>query len=180
MAQTPGLTVVPHAADIAGRHGVGIAWSLPGNGGKTMIIFSPRTYAALGITTWGAAGQRGGEALLKLAIVDQAGSCPDQSPARRQAGRPGLSPGLPAPEPVQGPPLAGAEDGDVSVVWAQPQPCRASTARRPLAARTGMMRPRPPSHTAHSLNWRRRRQARSRWYPQRTRLATNTVIPLVN
>jgi hypothetical protein len=76
MAQTPGLTVVPHAADITGRHGVGIAWSLPGNGGKAMIIFSPRTYAALGITTWGAAGQRGGEALLKLAIVDQAGQLP--------------------------------------------------------------------------------------------------------
>ena len=33
-------------------------------------------------------------------------------------------------------------------------------------------RPSPPGHTAHWSGWRRRHQARSRWYHQRTRLAT--------
>jgi hypothetical protein len=74
MAQTPGFTLVPHATDGIGRPGVGIAW--PSGGGKAMIIFNPTTYAELGITTWGAAGQKGTGALLKLAIVNQAGQRP--------------------------------------------------------------------------------------------------------
>jgi SRSO17 transposase len=40
--------------------------------------------------------------------------------------------------------------------------------RRLLAAAT--CRQHPPGHTAHWLNWRRRHQARARWYHQRTRL----------
>jgi hypothetical protein len=33
--------------------------------------------------------------------------------------------------------------------------------------------PRPPEHATHWLNWRRRHQARSRWFHKRTRLARN-------
>jgi hypothetical protein len=32
-------------------------------------------------------------------------------------------------------------------------------------------RARPPGHAEHWVNWRRRHQARARWYHQRTRLA---------
>jgi hypothetical protein len=35
-------------------------------------------------------------------------------------------------------------------------------------------------HTEHWSNWRRRHQARSRWYHQRTRLARATEIALVS
>lgn len=76
MAQTPGFTLIPDTADCIGRHGVGVGWSLPGGGGKTVIIFSPKTYAELGINTVGEAGQKGGSALLQLAIVDNAGQLP--------------------------------------------------------------------------------------------------------
>lgn len=76
MAQTPGFTLVPHAADGIGRPGMGIAWPGPGGGGKTMIIFNPKTYAELGVTTWDAAGEKGTGALLKLAIVNKAGQLP--------------------------------------------------------------------------------------------------------
>jgi hypothetical protein len=40
--------------------------------------------------------------------------------------------------------------------------------RRLLAAASG--RPHPPRHAARWLDWRRRHQARSRWFHQRTRL----------
>jgi len=40
--------------------------------------------------------------------------------------------------------------------------------RRLLAA--ALSRPHPPGHAPHWLNWRRRHQARSRWFHQRTRL----------
>jgi len=33
-----------------------------------------------------------------------------------------------------------------------------------------LARPHPPGHAAHWLAWRRRHQARSRWFHQRTRL----------
>jgi hypothetical protein len=38
----------------------------------------------------------------------------------------------------------------------------------------------PPGHTAYCLDWRRRHQARSRWYHQRTRLTRNAEIILVS
>ena len=38
----------------------------------------------------------------------------------------------------------------------------------------------PPGHAEHWANWRRRHQARSRWYHQRTRLARDTAIALVS
>jgi hypothetical protein len=37
-----------------------------------------------------------------------------------------------------------------------------------------LSRPAPPGHAAHWPTWRRRHQARARWYHQRTRLTTNT------
>ena len=44
-------------------------------------------------------------------------------------------------------------------------------------ARRRPHRPAPPGHAAHWLNWRRRHQARSRWFHQRTRLARNVELP---
>jgi SRSO17 transposase len=41
-------------------------------------------------------------------------------------------------------------------------------------------RPGPPGHAEHWVNWRRRHQARSRWYHQRTRLARDTETALVS
>jgi SRSO17 transposase len=43
--------------------------------------------------------------------------------------------------------------------------------KRLLAAT--LSKPQPPGHAAHWLQWRRRHQARSRWFHQRTRLARN-------
>ena len=39
--------------------------------------------------------------------------------------------------------------------------------------------PPPPGSAGHWLNWRRRHQARSHWYHQRTRLARRIEITLV-
>jgi hypothetical protein len=36
-----------------------------------------------------------------------------------------------------------------------------------------LSRPAPAGHTAHWLAWRRRHQARARWYHKRTRLSTH-------
>ncbi|HEV2255634.1 MAG TPA: hypothetical protein VGS06_20855 [Streptosporangiaceae bacterium] len=47
-----------------------------------------------------------------------------------------------------------------------------------LAAR--LLLPHPPGHATHGLNWRRRHQARSRWYHQRARLARDGGITLVS
>ena len=49
---------------------------------------------------------------------------------------------------------------------------------RLLAAR--LLQPHPPGHATHWLNWRRRHQARSRWYHQRARLARDGGITLVS
>jgi hypothetical protein len=40
--------------------------------------------------------------------------------------------------------------------------------------------PARPGHVEHWSNWRRRHQARSRWYHQRTRLTRDTEIALVS
>jgi SRSO17 transposase len=47
------------------------------------------------------------------------------------------------------------------------------TARLPAAALT---HPGPPGHAGHWLTWRRRHQARARWYHHRTRLARDPTI----
>ena len=49
--------------------------------------------------------------------------------------------------------------------------------RRLLAA--ALLRLYPPAHAGHWLDWRRRHQARSRWFHQRARLAKDAEIALV-
>jgi hypothetical protein len=46
--------------------------------------------------------------------------------------------------------------------------------RRLLASR--LTRTRPPSHADHWLDWRRRHQARSRWFHKRARLNRNYAL----
>jgi SRSO17 transposase len=41
---------------------------------------------------------------------------------------------------------------------------------------TAIHRPKPPGHAAHWLHWRRRHQARSRWFHKRTRLARTYAL----
>jgi SRSO17 transposase len=53
-------------------------------------------------------------------------------------------------------------------------PLTVAEIRRLLAA--GFQRPHPPGHAAHWLNWRRRHQARSRWFHQRTRLNRDNAL----
>jgi SRSO17 transposase len=43
-----------------------------------------------------------------------------------------------------------------------------------------LTRPSPPGHADHWLTWRRRHQARARWYHQRARLTRDTNISLVS
>jgi hypothetical protein len=74
LAGTPGLTVEHHVRDVSGRPGIGVGWRFEGS--KAMNIFDPRTFAYLGMTTWGEQGQLGGDALVQTAIVDRAGEMP--------------------------------------------------------------------------------------------------------
>ena len=46
--------------------------------------------------------------------------------------------------------------------------------RRLLA--DALIRPKPPGHAARWLEWRRRHQARSRWFHKRARLARNYAL----
>ena len=39
-----------------------------------------------------------------------------------------------------------------------------------------LSRPKPPGHAAHWLEWRRRHQARSRWFHKRARLERNYAL----
>ena len=78
LAQTPGFTVVPHAADVIGRQGIGVSWALPRRG-DIIIIFDRRTYAELGLIAKGSGKDRNyefGRALLKIAIVSKTGQLP--------------------------------------------------------------------------------------------------------
>jgi hypothetical protein len=50
--------------------------------------------------------------------------------------------------------------------------------RRLLAA--FLLRPWPPGHAAHWLDWRPRHQARSRWHHQRARLTRDAEITQVS
>ena len=43
-----------------------------------------------------------------------------------------------------------------------------------------LLQPHPPGHATHWLNWRRRHQARSRWYHQHAQLARDGGITLVS
>ena len=45
---------------------------------------------------------------------------------------------------------------------------------------TRLLQPQPPGHATHWLNWRRRYQARSRWYHQHAQLARDGGITLAS
>ena len=73
LAQTPGLTVVPHVTNVKGQTGVGVrsgVWK----GSVYTIIFDRKDFAALGMDWTAVAGPmkgtRGGEVVLKTAIVN--------------------------------------------------------------------------------------------------------------
>ncbi len=74
LAATPGLTVEARVRDVSGRPGIGVGWRFEGS--KAMNIFDPRTFAYLGMTTWGEQGQPGGDALVQTAVVDRVGEMP--------------------------------------------------------------------------------------------------------
>jgi hypothetical protein len=74
LATTPGLTIERHVHDVSERPGIGVVWHFYGS--KAMNIFDPHSFAYLGMTTWGEHGQLGGDALVRTAIVDQAGELP--------------------------------------------------------------------------------------------------------
>jgi SRSO17 transposase len=72
----------------------------------------------------------------------------------------------------QAPPPAGPDDkppADPGLV-----PLSVREIKRLLAA--ALCRPEPPGHTARWLHWRRRHQARSRWFHKRARLARNYAL----
>ena len=74
LATTPGLTLERHVKDVSGRPGIGVGWSFMGS--KAVLIFNPSSYTLLGMTTRGEQGQVGGDALLQMAITNQAGQEP--------------------------------------------------------------------------------------------------------
>jgi len=78
MAQTPGFEIVPAMKDAVGRSGVGIQWTFEGD--TAAVIFDAATYAYLGTRTWPGPlkldGPYYGAALVKTAIVDNAGAMP--------------------------------------------------------------------------------------------------------
>ena len=49
-----------------------------------------------------------------------------------------------------------------------------------LLLAAALLSPDPPAHAGHWLDWRRRHQARSRWFHQRARLTRNTEVVLVS
>jgi hypothetical protein len=74
LATAPGLTLERNVKDVSGRPGIGVGWSFKGS--TAVLIFDPKTYTLLGMTTRGERGQVGGDALLQMAITDQAGQVP--------------------------------------------------------------------------------------------------------
>jgi hypothetical protein len=70
LARSPGLTVVPHATDIAGRTGLGVRWTYRGS--TATMVFARGSFAYLGLTIRG----QGGSALLRMALVNRAGERP--------------------------------------------------------------------------------------------------------
>ena len=73
LAQTPGLTVVPHVTNVRGQAGVGVRSGI-WKGSVYTIIFDRRTFAPLGMNWTGVTGPmkgtHNGEVVLETAIVD--------------------------------------------------------------------------------------------------------------
>jgi RNA polymerase sigma-70 factor (ECF subfamily) len=85
LGNIPGVTVDQHAADIAGRHGIGFRIALPAGQGAGFdeLILDPRTFALMGqqATLGPAAGAKagqviGGVAITKSALVSGPGRMP--------------------------------------------------------------------------------------------------------
>ncbi len=82
LSQTPGLRIVPTAANLLGHTGVGIRWRLGrgrGKGSTYTLVFNRSTYQLLGMNWTGRLGMNGasgGEVVVKLAIVNKAGQLP--------------------------------------------------------------------------------------------------------
>jgi len=70
----PGLKVVPRVRDYIGRPGVGV--SLTTDGSTAMWVFNPKTFAYLGSTERAGHELSYGAAVLRVAIVDEAGERP--------------------------------------------------------------------------------------------------------
>ena len=82
LAQTPGLQVLPKVSTVLGRTGVGVRWTVrTGAAGHRPVtntftlVFNHKTYRLLG-TNWDVGGATGGQALIKLAIVNKSGQLP--------------------------------------------------------------------------------------------------------
>jgi hypothetical protein len=72
----------------------------------------------------------------------------------------------------QAPPPAGPDDRPP----AEPGLIPLSVREVKLLLAAALRRPRPPGHAARWLQWRRRHQARSRWFHKRARLARNYAL----
>jgi hypothetical protein len=82
LARTPGLKVVPKASTLLGRTGVGVRWTVRTGAANNRpvtntftLVFNRKTYQLLGMN-WNLGDATGGEALIKLAIVNKAGQLP--------------------------------------------------------------------------------------------------------
>lgn len=73
-ATLPGLKVIQHARDYAGRPGTAV--SMTSGADTTMWIFDPKTFTLLGETDLAGGKITNGSAVLEIAIVDQAGQRP--------------------------------------------------------------------------------------------------------
>ena len=70
LGDIPGLTVDPHAADVTGRPGIGLALPMgPGSGLTQEIVLAPRTYHLLGYQLLRERRVRSGTAILRLKFV---------------------------------------------------------------------------------------------------------------
>jgi hypothetical protein len=67
IATMPGLRLIPHVTDAAGRAGIGIAWTFDGS--TNVLILDARSYAYLGMRT----GNTGVDVLVTSKIVDHVG-----------------------------------------------------------------------------------------------------------
>lgn len=82
LGQIPGVTVDPHAVDVAGRPGIGFLHSVQPAAGAEEIIIDPHTYRLMGTDTWGrpslGAAPRvlNGVAYLRVALVRGPGVMP--------------------------------------------------------------------------------------------------------
>ena len=82
LGEIPGVTVDTHAADVAGRPGVGFLHSVQPAAGAEEIIIDPHTYRLMGTGTWGrpspgsAPRVLNGVAYLQMALVRGPGVMP--------------------------------------------------------------------------------------------------------